>query len=241
MCYREYWGKKMSVHELSAKCFESFIKKPISEMADRYHYPDFAKMIISGDIEKAKMSDPMQWSNILSQIGHMDTRSPEEYAQDIASMWVVEDSFREIARKALGIDLRRSGMDNDRTFCQNKKMSAAPDFTMDWNGIEYGVEFVSTVSNKVNDCGSFKLRMTKADNLIKNKCLLIIWDFFNFKMILIDPLDRTNRIERCDRTFGNENGSRVYVNPSMEFSPMDTHQFTYKMSIIEEGRQSMAY
>ena len=101
-------------------------KIPLVDVAKKMGYSDSNILILDQNFDELKEKHQDVWINIISCKHHRDSRTPEEYALDLVSSWVFEDTILDYCSKSMDITL--NGSDSERKILSTGKVLSSSDF-----------------------------------------------------------------------------------------------------------------
>ena len=151
---------------------QAFFKYPIVEVAQRLDYSEDNILILQGNLQELQNLFPETYRNIMSCRHHRDNRTPLEYAQDLVSSWLVEDSFLEVLNSN-GLQATLGGADRNRRILANVNTSASSDFTVSYNGNSRRLELMNDYTGYWSRRGQLDLRDSKYQSLTAEQSLFL--------------------------------------------------------------------
>ena len=140
--------------------------------------------ILEDNFEKLQIEYPNIWKSLQSCKHQRDKRTIEEYAKDLVSSWIYEDTILNYLKDNFEIDLY--GSDKERNILPNSKVSSDSDFCIKKNGKLVNIELVNSYTNYWKAYQRIDLRDNKFEKLKDKQAILICIDVYNKEFYLID-------------------------------------------------------
>lgn len=158
--------------------------KELSCIAQEYGYSNSNIYILKNDFKKLQLEYPNSWVALQSCKHQRDQRTIEEYAKDLVSSWVYEDTILKYLKKNFNIQL--SGADKKREILPNTKVSTDSDFCIEKDSKIFSIELVNSYTNYWKEYQRIDLRDNKFEQLKNKQALLVCIDIYNKEFYLID-------------------------------------------------------
>lgn len=168
------------IHESLTRLF----RKNLYEVATDLNYSDSNLLILSGSFRELKDKFPSVWNALNTCRHNRDKRSIEEYAQDLVSSWVYEDTLRNQLVK--NFDIILSGSDKSRNILPNSKVSTNADYIINWGGSKFYLELVNSYGDYWKRTKKLDLRDNKFEQLKSKQALLVCIDIYYKDFFIID-------------------------------------------------------
>jgi len=162
-------------------------KKPLYVVAEEMNYSKSNILILSKKFDLLKMYHPDVWNALLSCKHNSDKRSIEEYALDLVSSWLYEDTILMYLKKN-DFNIKLSGSDYQRKILPNSKISSNSDFIIQKDIKEKHVELINSYTNYWSRTQKVDLRDNKYLKLKSEKALLLCIDVYSKQFFIIDLL-----------------------------------------------------
>jgi len=167
----------------------NLFNKKLSDIAKNYNYSKSNIYILENNFEKLQIEYPDIWTSLQSCKHQRDKRTIEEYAKDLVSSWVYEDTVLIYLKNDFDIDLY--GTDRERKILSNTKVSSDSDFAIKKNGNVLNIELVNSYTNYWKVYQHIDLRDNKFKKLKNKQAVLVCIDIYNKEFYLIN-LKNTN-------------------------------------------------
>jgi hypothetical protein len=167
--------------------------QPISDIARWLKYSESNIYILDSEFSRLREHYPDIWKALETCTHQRDTRTTEEYAQDLVSSWVYEDTMLIYLRKKF--DIRLSGSDSKRNILSNKKILSDSDFCIQHNGRSFDIELINSYTNYWKNNKKIDLRDNKFKRLKDKAALLVCIDIYNKEFYLIDPKNTNHDLQ----------------------------------------------
>jgi len=146
-------------------------------------------------------------------------RSAEEYAKDLVSSWVYEDSVFRYLSKFFDISLE--GGDKHRKILDHSKVSSTSDYVIKSEGQEVAIELINSYTNYWKKSQRIDLRDNKFTKLRNDKSILLCVDLFNKEFYVVDLNDKNLKHEYTP--FHKPYGKPAY---QIDISDISIHELT---------------
>lgn len=195
----------------------NLFNKELSCVAQEYNYSNSNIYILKNDFKKLQLEYPNVWSALQSCKHQRDQRTIEEYAKDLVSSWVYEDTILKYLEKYFDIQL--FGADRKRNILPNTKVSTDSDFCIKKDNILFNIELVNSYTNYWKEYQRIDLRDNKFEQLKNKKTLLICIDIYNKEFYLIDLRNENENIKYISyhKPYGKP-AYQIYLNNNIPFS-----------------------
>lgn len=182
-------------------------KIPLVDVARKMGYSDSNILILNQDFDELKKKYPDVWTNISSCKHHRDSRTPEEYALDLVSSWVFEDTIFKYCSKSVNITL--NGSDSDREILSTGKVLSSSDFKVS----ERFVELINSYTKYWSTNKQIDLRGSKYLALKSKKSIILCADVYNKDFFLIDLKENKENAEYidCHQPYGGKSAYRLDI------------------------------
>lgn len=149
-----------------------FPDKSLQEIAKEFNYPESTICVLSGNEQEVSSKYPEIY-NVIQRCTHLrDSRTPFQYAMDLAASWVMEDYIiKQLCSN--GLDVSRAGEDREREFLSGKRVSSNSDCLIEYNGVQRKLELMNDYGGYWNKNNKVDLRDNKFDKLQKEKSLFL--------------------------------------------------------------------
>ena len=162
----------------------NLFNKKLTDVAKDYNYSTSNIYILEDNFEKLQIEYPNIWKSLQSCKHQRDKRTIEEYAKDLVSSWIYEDTILNYLKDNFEIDLY--GSDKERNILPNSKVSSDSDFCIKKNGKLVNIELVNSYTNYWKAYQRIDLRDNKFEKLKDKQAILICIDVYNKEFYLID-------------------------------------------------------
>ncbi|MBT7557017.1 hypothetical protein HN615_08840 [Candidatus Woesearchaeota archaeon] len=162
----------------------NLFNKKLADIAKEYNYSNSNIYILENNFKKLQMEYPDIWKSLQSCKHQRDKRTIEEYAKDLVSSWIYEDTVLIYLKDDFEIDLY--GADKERNILPNSKVSSGSDFCIKKNGKLVSIELVNSYTNYWKTYQRIDLRDNKFEKLKDKQAILICIDIYNKEFYLID-------------------------------------------------------
>lgn len=195
----------------------NLFKKELFDIAQEYNYSNSNIYILKNNFEKLQLEYPNIWAALQSCKHQMDKRTIEEYAKDLVSSWVYEDTILKYLEKYFDIQL--SGADKKRDILPNTKVSTDSDFCIKKDDTLFNIELVNSYTNYWKEYQRIDLRDNKFEQLKNKKALLICIDIYNKEFYLIDLRNENKNIKYISyhKPYGKP-AYQIYLNNNVPFN-----------------------
>ena len=162
-------------------------KIPLDKMASNLHYHQSNIYILQDKFDLLEKEFPSIYQNLLSCSHNKDKRTYKEYAQDLVSSWIFEDTLLSYLSKAK-LDVILKGADKERIILSHTKIETTSDYLVRKEEKERFVELINSytpywVNNKRIDLRDNKYLKMKAKNV-----LLLCIDVYSNIFYIVEPL-----------------------------------------------------
>lgn len=123
-----------------------------------------------------------------------DTRTPVEYARDIALGWLCEDAIS-IQFKDAGLPLKTHGADKNRVFLKGASVSSSADFTFGFNKFIRNLELVTDLKTHWKTHNKCDIRDDKFKKLMSQKTILFGICYSNSTAFVLDTEEFPKELE----------------------------------------------
>jgi hypothetical protein len=162
----------------------NLFKKNLADVAKDYNYSQSNIYILENNFKKLQIEYSDVWKSLQSCKHQRDRRTIEDYAKDLVSSWVYEDTVLIYLKDNFEIDLY--GADSERNILPNSKVSSDSDFCIKKDGELLSVELVNSYTNYWKAYQRIDLRDNKFEKLKDKQAILICIDIYNKEFYLID-------------------------------------------------------
>jgi len=162
----------------------NLFNKDLADVAKDYNYSQSNIYILENNFEKLQVKYSDVWKSLQSCKHQRDKRTIEEYAKDLVSSWVYEDTILIYLKDNFEIELY--GADRERNVLPSSKVSTDSDFCIKKNDELINVELVNSYTNYWKAYQRIDLRDNKFETLKKKQTLLICIDIFNKEFYFVD-------------------------------------------------------
>lgn len=162
----------------------NLFNKDLADVAKDYNYSQSNIYILENNFEKLQIEYSDVWKSLQSCKHQRDKRTIEEYAKDLVSSWVYEDTILIYLKDNFEIELY--GADRERNVLPSSKVSTDSDFCLKKNDELISVELVNSYTNYWKAYQRIDLRDNKFEKLKKKQALLICIDIFNKEFYFVD-------------------------------------------------------
>ena len=181
-------------------------KIPLVQVAKKMGYSKSNILILKQDFAELKEKHPQVWSNIGSCIHNADKRTPEEYALDLVSSWVFEDTLLKYGSKYLNLTL--NGADKTREILSNTRVSSASDFMLAGRCLEV----VNSYTKYWKVKKQIDLRDNKYNKLKAKNSLLLCVDVYSKNFFVLDlTKDIPFKYIESHEFYGGKSAYRLYI------------------------------
>jgi len=181
-------------------------KIPLVKVAQELKYSEPNILILQQRFSDLKAKHSQIWSNISSCVHNADRRSPEEYALDLVSSWVFEDTILKYGSKHLNLHL--NGSDKNREILFNKKVSSASDFLL---GSRH-LELINSYTKYWKIQKQIDLRDNKYKKLKAKNALLLCVDVYCKNFFILDlKKDIVFKHIESHEFYGGKPAYRLYI------------------------------
>jgi hypothetical protein len=203
----------------------NLFNKKLSDVAKNYNYSKSNIYILEDNFEKLQIEYPNIWISLESCKHQRDKRTVEEYAKDLVSSWVYEDTVLIYLKHDFDIDLY--GTDRERKILSNSKVSSDSDFCIKINGKLVNIELVNSYTNYWKAYQRIDLRDNKFEKLKNKKAILICIDIYNKEFYLIDLKNTNKNIKYIEY-------HKPYGKPAYQIFLNDITVYTFSIKILIE-------
>lgn len=162
----------------------NLFKKNLADVAKDYNYSQSNIYILENNFKKLQIEYSDVWKSLQSCKHQRDRRTIEEYAKDLVSSWVYEDTLLNYLKGSFEINLY--GSDKERNILPNSKVSSDSDFCIKNNGKLLNIELVNSYTNYWKSYQRIDLRDNKFEKLKDKHAILVCIDIYNKEFYLID-------------------------------------------------------
>mgnify|MGYP003980788013 CR=1 FL=1 len=134
-------------------------KKPLEEVAGSLDYSESNILILSNEFQQLKSDYPEVWSALKSCTHNRDKRTIEQYAQDLVSSWVYEDSVHD--QLCQHFDINLGGSDKNRQILSKSRITSNSDYIITYKNKAFSFELVNSYSNYWKEYQKIDLRDDK--------------------------------------------------------------------------------
>lgn len=181
-------------------------KIPLIQVAQSLNYSESNILILKQDFSVLKERYPQVWLNISSCVHNADRRTPEEYALDLVSSWVFEDTLLKYGSKHLSLTL--NGADRTREILSNTRVSSASDFMLAGRCLEV----VNSYTKYWKVKKQIDLRDNKYNKLKAKKSLLLCVDVYSKNFFVLDlTKDIPFKYIESHEFYGGKSAYRLYI------------------------------
>jgi len=159
-------------------------KKPLEEVAGSLDYSESNILILSNEFQQLKSDYPEVWSALKSCTHNRDKRTIEQYAQDLVSSWVYEDSVHD--QLCQHFDINLGGSDKNRQILSKSRITSNSDYIITYKNKAFSFELVNSYSNYWKEYQKIDLRDDKFLHLNHLNAILVCIDIYNKEFYLID-------------------------------------------------------
>jgi len=207
----------------------NLFNKELSIVAKEYNYSNSNIYILENNFKKLQIEYPNIWEALQTCKHQRDKRTVEEYAKDLVSSWVYEDTLLSYLKDSFEIDL--FGADKERKILSNSKVSNDSDFCIEKSGKLVSVELVNSYTNYWKSHQRIDLRDNKFEKLQSKKAILLCIDIYNKEFYLFDLKKNNKNIKYLE--FHQPYGKPVY---QIFLNNIKVFSFTIKNLIAELNR-----
>jgi hypothetical protein len=195
----------------------NLFNKELSYIAQEYGYSNSNIYILKNDFKKLQLEYPNTWIALQTCKHQRDQRTIEEYAKDLVSSWIYEDTILRYLKKNFNIQL--SGADKKREILPNTKVSTDSDFCIEKDNKIFNIELVNSYTNYWKEYQRIDLRDNKFEQLKNKQALLICIDIYNKKFYLIDLKKENKNIKYISyhKPYGKP-AYQIYLNSNIPFN-----------------------
>ncbi|OIR25104.1 hypothetical protein [Bathymodiolus thermophilus thioautotrophic gill symbiont] len=203
-----------------------FFEKKLSDVAKNYDYANSNIYILEDNFKALKIEYPDIWQALQSCNHQRDKRTIEEYAKDLVSSWVYEDTVLNYLKNDFDIELY--GADRERRVLSNSKVSSDNDFIIKKNGELLNIELVNSYTNYWKKYQRIDLRDNKFEKLKSKQAILICVDICNKEFYLID----LKKINKNIKYIGHH---KPYGKPAYQIflNDITVHSFSIENLIVQ--------
>ena len=177
-----------NIHNVLSNLFN----KKLTDVARGYNYSDSNIYILEDNFEKLQIEYPNIWESLKSCKHQRDKRTIQEYAKDLVSSWLYEDTILFYLKSSFEIYLH--GADKKRNILPNSKVSSDSDFCIKKNGKLINIELINSYTNYWKVYQRIDLRDNKFKKLKDKQAILICIDLYSKEFYLIDLKNSNDNI-----------------------------------------------
>ncbi len=204
----------------------NLFNKKLTDVAKDYNYTSSNIYILEDNFEKLQIEYPDIWESLQSCKHQRDKRTIEEYAKDLVSSWIYEDTVFIYLKDNFEIDLY--GSDKERYILPNSKVSSDSDFSIKKNGKLVNIELVNSYTNYWKAYQRIDLRDNKFEKLKDKQAILICIDIYNKEFYLIDLKKSNDNIKYIEY-------HKPYGKPAYQIFLNNTKAFSFSIkNLIEQ-------
>lgn len=203
-------------------------KKPLVDIAKKLNYSRSNIYILENNFEQLKIEFPNVWNTIISCQHNMDKRTPEEYALDLVSSWLYEDTILSYLN-ANDYIVKLDGSDANRQILINSKVSSNSDYIVIKNDVTRHIELINSYTPYWEKTKKIDLRDNKYNKIKSSNSLLLCIDIYSKKFYIIDLSIASDENVRYI-PFHKPYGKPAY---QINISSLYSHTFSIKNLIIE--------
>jgi len=149
-----------------------FFSDNLVDLAKSLCYSEENILLLSGKIDDVKSKYPETYSNLVTCSHHADRRTLLEYAQDLISSWVYEDTvMKQLSKDRLVIKL--DGADKERKILRNTRTNAQSDYLAEYFGHSVSLELMTDFTGYWIKNGSMDLRDAKYTKMENSHSLFL--------------------------------------------------------------------
>lgn len=171
----------MGAFEHISKMYRYGIRNKAIELG----YSEANICVLDGNIDVLKNRHGKVFENLLSCSHNKDHRSIIEYARDLVSSWIFEDTMVQVLNLN-GIETVLTGTDKNREILGHVNVSSCSDCLISFCGKSRYLEIVSDYTGWWELTGRMELRDSKFENLKREKSLLLGVCTNTLKYVLLD-------------------------------------------------------
>ena len=197
--------------------------RPLSEMAKELGYSESNIYILQNNFVKLQKEYANVWKALISCKHNKDKRTYEEYAQDLVSSWLYEDTLLYYLKK-FNFNIRLNGSDKNREILNNSKVLTDTDYIISKNNIERNIELINSYTPYWGNTKKIDLRDNKFKKMENNNVILLCIDIYNKIFYILDF-----KFETINATYINQH--RPYGNKpayQIDISRMNSYEFSIK-------------
>ena len=204
----------------------NLFKKNLADVAKDYNYSKSNIYILENNFEKLQIEYSDIWQALQSCRHQRDTRTIEEYAKDLVSSWIYEDTVLVYLKDNFEIDLY--GSDRERNILPNSKVSSDSDFCIKKDDKLLSVELINSYTNYWKAYQRIDLRDNKFEKLKNKQAILICIDIYNKEFYLIDLKKSNDNIKYIPF-------HKPYGKPAYQIFLNNAHIFSFSIkNLIEQ-------
>lgn len=159
--------------------------RPLFEIAKELNYKESNIYILQNNFIKLQQEYPTVWEALLSCKHNKDKRTYQEYAQDLVSSWLYEDTLLHYLKKS-EFDIRLNGSDQEREILNNSKVLTDTDYIISKNNVERNIELVNSYTPYWGNTKKIDLRDNKFQKMRNNNVILLCIDIHNKVFYILD-------------------------------------------------------
>jgi len=171
----------------------NLFNKNLVDVAKNYNYSNSNIYILENNFKKLQIEYPNIWKYLQSCKHQRDKRTIEEYAKDLVSSWLYEDTVLIYLKDNFKINLY--GADKERKILPNSKVSSDSDFCINIHDKLINIELVNSYTNYWKAYQRIDLRDNKFEKLKDKQAILVCIDIYNKEFYLIDLKQNNDNIK----------------------------------------------
>ncbi|MCT7561970.1 hypothetical protein [Aliarcobacter butzleri] len=178
------------------QALEKLYKIPLVDMATKLNYHKSNIYILKDKFDLLKKDFPEIYNDLLTCIHQKDNRTYQEYAKDLISSWIFEDTLlKYLSNSKLEVVL--SGSDKNRIILKNAKVETTADYLIKKQNKQRYIELINSYTPYWANTKRIELRDNKYLKMKEKNVLLLCIDIYSniFYIINIAILENIRFIE----------------------------------------------
>lgn len=160
-------------------------KIPLDKMASNLHYHQSNIYILQDKFDLLEKEFPSIYQSLLSCSHNKDKRTYKEYAQDLVSSWIFEDTLLSHLSKAK-LDVILNGADKERIILSHTKIATTSDYLVRKQKKERFVELINSYTSYWVNSKKIDLRDNKYLKMEAKNVLLLCIDVYSNTFYIVD-------------------------------------------------------
>jgi hypothetical protein len=175
---------------------EKLYKIPLVDMATKLNYHKSNIYILQNQFDLLQKDFPEIYNALLSCIHQKDNRTYQEYAKDLISSWIFEDTLLQYLNNSK-LEVLLNGSDKNRIILKNAKVETTADYLIKKENKQRYIELINSYTPYWTNTKRIELRDNKYLKMKSKNVLLLCIDIYSnvFYIMNVSTLQNIQFIE----------------------------------------------